>query len=152
MCDQTNSTQSASSNSTPEERGKYLQSSIRRQRLSPSQSLNKPPVKNRSQSKGGEPTPHRSSFSQSGEAGHSDSKDSPDRRPSHLYISSQVGHTKLISYLFKVVVQVAKIAATDLLTSPLGLTSTDDPNDIVDHLVADLKEAMLAEYDEEGNH
>ena len=158
MSDQTKPTQSASTNSIPEESGQYLQSSIRRRRLSRSQSLKKPQVKSRSQSIGGAPPPNRLSFSYSLEAGQSERKDIPDRRPSLaninntffslISISSQVWNNDILRYnikSIKIVVQVAQIAVTDLLTSPLGLGNIDDPNDIIDHLVADLKEAMLAE-------
>ena len=92
------------------------------------------------------------------EAGQSERKDITERRTSLasinntffslISISSQVWNHDILRYTMKsikMVVQVAQIAVTDLLTSPLGLGSIDDPNDIIDHLVADLKVAMLAE-------
>ena len=37
---------------------------------------------------------------------------------------------------------------TDLMSSPPWQPSTEDPNDIIDHLVEEVKEAMmLAEYE-----
>ena len=38
---------------------------------------------------------------------------------------------------------------SDLISSPLGLAAhVEDPDDIIDHLVENLKESLLAEYDE----
>jgi hypothetical protein len=46
-------------------------------------------------------------------------------------------------------VQVDQPAVSDLISSPLGLAAhVEDPDDIIDHLVEDLKESLLAEYDE----
>ena len=42
-------------------------------------------------------------------------------------------------------VQVAQTAVSDLISSPLGLAAhVEDPDDIIDHLVEDLKESLLA--------
>ena len=38
---------------------------------------------------------------------------------------------------------------SDLISSPLGLAAhVEDPDDIIDHLVENLKESLLAGYDE----